>query len=964
MPHPQVEGFLLTKVGYHSVKNRRSRYPNGIIENMSSIVAIDIETTGLDSAADAIIEIGAVRFNGARVEGEWSTLINPGRPIPAMITQLTGITNEMVRNAPPIKAVVQELADFVGGDPVLGHSVRFDLSFLQRHKILLENDVLDTYEMASVLMPTASRYNLGALGQQLGILLPASHRALDDARVTHVVYTRMVDKALELPVQMLAEFVRLSEPFEWGAAWLFQQVLRARIHKGAKTTGGEHNLGPLFGRSAETLLQPLTPRDPPEPLDPDEVASVLEYGGPFATYFEGYEQRPQQVEMLRAVTEALSTGQHLMVEAGTGTGKSFAYLVPAALWALRNGQRVVISTNTINLQEQLVKKDIPDLSKALGLALSTVVLKGRSNYLCPRRLNALRERTPETAEEMRVLAKVLVWLWQGGSGDRSEINLNGPIERDVWNRVSAEDEGCKAEVCMGRTGGTCPFYRIRQLSQTAHLLIVNHALLLADVATGSRVLPDYQYLIVDEAHHMESATTSALSYRVTQPDLSRMLRELGGSTSGIMGRMLNLVRTSARPSDYGMIQQNVARATDLAFRLEHDFGQFFRAIEFFLEDRREGRPVGQYQQQERILPATRTQSFWTDVEVAWDQAYETADLLLNLMQELGQAIGKLDLMSANPDLEDNQSSLGDLYRRLYEACGYIASLVSKPDKNFIYWAEVQPNGNHLALEIAPLEVGPLMQKYLWHEKTCVILTSATLTAEGEFDYIRRRLLAEEANELALGSPFDYETSALLYLVSDIPEPSDPNYQRAVEQTIVRLARATHGRMLVLFTSYAQLKRTAQGIGGALADADIQVFEQGEGASASSLLESFRETERAVLLGTRSFWEGVDVAGEALSVLVIVKLPFDVPSDPVVAARSETFDDPFSEYSLPEAILRFRQGFGRLIRTQSDRGVVTILDRRLITKRYGKSFIESLPRCKMKTGTMADLPAQAERWLNL
>ncbi|HZU85978.1 MAG TPA: exonuclease domain-containing protein, partial [Anaerolineaceae bacterium] len=528
---------------------------------MPSIVAIDIETTGLDSAVDAIIEIGAVRFNGARVEGEWSTLINPGRPIPAMITQLTGITNEMVRNAPPVKAVIQELADFVGSDPVLGHSVRFDLSFLQRNNILLDNDVLDTYEMASVLMPTASRYNLGALGQQLGILLPASHRALDDARVTHVVYTRMVEKALELPVQMIAEFVRLSEPFDWGATWMFQQVLRGRIHKGSTVQAVERNLGPLFDRSSDTLLTPLEPRDPPEALDPDEVASILEYGGPFSAYFEGYEQRPQQVEMLRSVTEALSTGQHLMVEAGTGTGKSFAYLVPAALWALRNGLRVVISTNTINLQEQLVKKDIPDLCAALGLNISTVVLKGRSNYLCPRRLNVLRERTPETAEEMRILAKVLVWLNQGGSGDRSEINLNGPAERDVWSRLSAEDEGCKAEVCLGRTGGVCPFYRIRQAAQTAHLLIVNHALLLADVATGSRVLPDYQYLIVDEAHHMESATTSALSFRVTQPDFGRMLRELGGTTSGLLGRTLNLVRASARPSDYALMQQIASRAT-------------------------------------------------------------------------------------------------------------------------------------------------------------------------------------------------------------------------------------------------------------------------------------------------------------------------------------------------------------------------------------------------------------------
>jgi DNA polymerase-3 subunit epsilon/ATP-dependent DNA helicase DinG len=240
-----------------------------------------------------------------------------------------------------------------------------------------------------------------------------------------------------------------------------------------------------------------------------------------------------------------------------------------------------------------------------------------------------------------------------------------------------------------------------------------------------------------------------------------------------------------------------------------------------------------------------------------------------------------------------------------------------------------------------------------------------LTTNNDFDYIRNRLNADEADELVLGSPFDYENSTLLYLVNDIPEPTEANaYQREVESAIIRLAKATGGRMLALFTSYAQLKRTAQAIGPAMEDAGIQVFEQGEGASTNILLGNFREADKAVLLGTRAFWEGVDIPGEALSVLVIVKLPFDVPSDPIIAARSETFDDPFNEYNLPEAILRFRQGFGRLIRTQSDRGVVVILDKRVLTKKYGRQFLESLPVCTRKTASSLDLPAAAVKWLNI
>jgi DNA polymerase-3 subunit epsilon/ATP-dependent DNA helicase DinG len=625
---------------------------------------------------------------------------------------------------------------------------------------------------------------------------------------------------------------------------------------------------------------------------------------------------------------------------------------------------VVISTNTITLQDQLINKDIPDLKAALQLDVRAAVLKGRGNYMCPRRLEAMRQRTPENADELRVLSKILVWLNEGGQGDRSELNLNGPADRDVWSRLSAEDEGCKAEVCLSRTGGSCPFYRARQAAQSAHLLIVNHALLLSDIITGSRILPEYNYLIVDEGHHLENATTSALSYRVSQPDVGRLLREIGGVSSGILGRLLNILHNVLSPSDLAAFQQAIQRATDLAFRLDYDFTQFFKSIDLFLEDQREGRPVGNYGQQTRIVPSTRTLPVWSEVEITWDTVHETLALLIALIAEIQKSTGTID-NDIHEDLEDTVGALGSSLRRLNEVESNLNNLVVKGDENQVFWAELQPPSNRLSLQVAPINVGPLMEEYLWHEKASMIVTSATLTTNGEFDYLRNRLNADEADELVLGSPFDYETSAMLYLVDDIPEPADAaNYQRSVEQSLVHLARATNGRMLVLFTSYAQLKKTSKVISSELARSEIEVYEQGEGSSTNTLLETFRDADKAVLLGTRAFWEGVDIPGDALSVLVIVKLPFDVPSDPIIAARSETFDDPFNEYSLPEAILRFRQGFGRLIRTQSDHGIVVILDKRIINKRYGRMFIDSLPTCKVKTGKMMELPGIAARWLNL
>jgi len=724
-----------------------------IISFMDSIVAVDIETTGLDSDNDSIIEIGAVRFNQRRVEGEWSTLINPGRRIPAHITQLTGINDQMVLQAPPIHDVLTELEDFVGYAPILGHNVRFDLTFLGRHGLFHHNDAIDTYEMASVLLPEAGRYNLSALAQNLGVLLPATHRALDDAQATRGIFLRMYDKLMQLPLNLLAEIVRLSEAVDWGGYWVFQHALRVRSKEGISPRETRHAYhGPLFDQVKETSYAPLQPLEEPLTIDPEEAAAIIEYGGAFSQHFPQFEHRPEQVAMVHAVAEALSQGRHLLVEAGTGTGKSMAYLIPAALWSTQNNNRVVISTNTINLQDQLIGKDIPDLRAVLDLDLRAAILKGRSNYICPRRVESLRRRGPESPNEMRVLGKVLVWLDRTHSGDRAEINLNGPVENDIWRRLSAEDENCTAENCLKHTGGSCPFYRSRQAAQSAHLLIVNHALLLADVATGSRVIPEYDTLIVDEAHHLEDAVTNALSFRATQGDVERMLRELGGPTAGDLGWLVSSAQDSLPPSDFASLNQLIKKTTDIAFQIQSLVRQFFTTTDKFLFEQRDRKPVGPYPHQERILPATRTQPAWTDVEVAWENAQRKLQKLLESLATIIQSVADSADQFPEEDI-DLYNTLSNLYRRFKEFNEKMNALVFDPEPDSIYWAEVRPNNGQVTLHAAPLHIGPLMQKHLWHEKISMVLTSATLTAAGEFDYIRNRLFAEDAYELALGSPW-------------------------------------------------------------------------------------------------------------------------------------------------------------------------------------------------------------------
>ncbi len=1344
---------------------------------MNSITAIDIETTGLSQDRDAIIEIGAVKFKGHRVEDEWSSVINPGRHIPEFITGLTGISDVEVRNAPRFQDIAHELNAFVGDSPVVGHNVRFDLGFLQKGGLLQYNEVIDTYELAAVLMPTASRYNLGSLGRQLGILLPATHRALDDARVTMAALNKLFEMARELPLDLLAEIVRHGEVLEWDANWAFQEILRSRAKEGIKAKKIRKESISLID---DSKFPPLGNPEEPTPLNTDEVASILEYGGPFSQYFESFEQRPEQIGMIRAVSDALSYGSHLMIEAGTGVGKcitgdawvifksgerkqileivsagappsepiacitakgkltyqkiqaihknglrsvwrlktrlgrkivatanhpflafdgwqllcdlkvgdriatirclpagnisfpnhetfvtgamigdgglghpdsltftnfdsevvdvfrqnveklgnvqmtqhkakghygfrrlslmghersglnllleklnllgrdartkyipaayfladqesvchllaglwvtdgsiegqrgnitissaseqlisdiqhlllrlgiisrvryksallkerrfdswslaildnrskhiftqtvgkymvgkrkrsldawyeinknskhnpnddllpiqawklidheriqmreswyairnacivssdrkreisrdkmhaiskylaaptlmeiatsdlywdkiaeiepvgevetfdltmdgepnfvandivvhnSFAYLVPSALFATQNNTRVVVSTNTINLQDQLIQRDLPNLSRALHLDFRFSVLKGRSNYLCPRRTENMRHFGPRNADEMRVLAKVMVWQINNSSGDRSEINLTGPTEREVWNRMSAEDDACTTETCIKRTGGACPFHRAKSASQSAHVLVVNHALLLSDVATGSKVLPEYSHLIVDEGHHLESATTNALSFRLSQFDMDRMMKEVGGTNAGVLGRLLGETNETLRPADFGLIQQKVNRATDMAFRIEQMNREFFNVLSEFARLQREGQPPSNYAWQSRVLPATRTLPYWDEVEMAWDATGETLRNLLGELSVIYKAAGEL-YGEGHEELEDVMGDISNVIRRLVEAEANITGMISKPVNGMVYWIEVQPNQNRLSLNAAPLSVAKLVEEHLWHPKRSVVLTSATLTTHGEFQYLRNTLGADEAEEMQLGSPYDYESAALLYIANDIPEPNQNGYEQILNKTILNTAKATGGRMLVLFTSYAALKKTSHAITGPLARDEIYVYEQGDGASPNALLESFKATDRAVLLGTKSFWEGVDVPGDSLSVVFITKLPFDVPTDPLIAARSEMYDDSFNQYYLPEAILKFRQGFGRLIRTQSDRGVVAILDRRVLTKQYGRLFLESLPQCTARQGPAGNLPKEAGKWLGL
>jgi len=934
------------------------------------LVAIDLETTGLDQEQDAIIEVGAVRVVDGQIVDEYSTLVNPGRPIPDNITFLTGIRDEdflpkphkpgepASRPAPAIAEVLPAIRTFVGDAVVIGHNVGFDLGFLNRHGILQSNAWVDTYDLASVLIPCAPRYNLGALSAFLSIALDEAHRALHDARASANLYLALWQKALALPQSTLLEITNAAQDLDWNAKLVFEAALREISTRGGDETRPEGFFKP-FVKTDHSLI---TDGDN-QPIDRDQLIALMGENGALTDKYEHYAPRPQQIKMAAEVADAFNNHEHKMIEAGTGTGKSLAYLVPAIMWATLNQQRVVISTNTLNLQDQLMTKDIPALQAVFDVPFKAAVLKGRDNYLCPRRLESVRRRRPTHVDELRLLAKILVWLLESDTGDKGEITLRGPAEHGVWSRLSAADEACTIDRCEVAMEGRCPFYKARKTADNAHLLVINHALLVSDALSENGVLPNYRHLIIDEAHHLEEASTNGLSFRIDEATLQRRLAELGNPRRGLLGELLNSARSRVPEKDFNRLNTFVKNISAATSAMETQVQALFAALRRFVEEMSQRLRAGEYATQIRISSDMRNNGSLATVQQKWKGLKEFFEVIGDAMSRLSEGLERIKPYNL-PAFDDLVNSAAATARYLDEIKTELQSIIVEPNDNMICWVNIGQSGGYTSLHRAPLSVGSTLTDYLWDTKDSVIMTSATLRTDSTFNFVQNRLRADNFETVEVGSPFDYQASTLLYIPNDIPDPNDRvAYQQAVERGLIELAAALNGRVLGLFTSYTQLRQTTQAITPRLALGNITVYDQIDGSNRSAMLDGFKTNERAVLLGTRSFWEGVDIPGDSLSALVITRLPFSVPTDPIFAARAETYSDPFNDYNLPDAILRFRQGFGRLIRTHTDRGVVAIFDRRIMSKSYGPSFLEALPDCTVQYGALQSLPGAAQKWVN-
>ncbi|MFN2519541.1 MAG: helicase C-terminal domain-containing protein [Candidatus Limnocylindria bacterium] len=879
-----------------------------------AVVAVDLETTGFDPEVDRIIEIGAVRLeptaDGGLEAGErFATFVDPGRPLPPAIGRLTGIADAHLAGAPQPSEAVSAFAAFAKDAWLAGHNVAFDVAFLERQGLAPGAVCLDTVELASILYPGAPSYALQSLAADTAIDAGSAHRALDDALTCGALLGVLLDRARGLDPLILEEATAHAAFLGPASAAFFASALRTAVR------GSWEAASPLAaGLSANGTAAPgsalVSPERPGAP--PPDVPAAFAPDGALASAFPGYEPRAEQVELALAVESTMAQGGVLLAEAGTGIGKSIAYLVPAIARAARR-ERVVVSTHTLPLQDQLVLRDLPALQDALGTSVAVAVQKGRSNYLCPRRWQMMRG-SAATREEARLILKTLVWRTTTESGDRAELNLFGS-EGTLWSRICADDEGCDSRRCA-RTPGGCYLERARAAAGKAGIVVVNHALLLQNARGRAGLLPDAEHVVVDEAHRLEDVAADAFGLSLDQARLRRDIERVAHSPLVIDSlKDPDLAETAAH------MRNECAGALE---RTAETFGTLGDLV-----------PRAGMEDRLRVTAGLRaSDELWLPVELAAER----------LGDSLAEVIAAGERLAARAADEDRAADLVSGAAELSRAKSGLARAVHQPRPGDIVWLALGHAG--VALRVAPSHVGAALRRGLVEPHRSIVFTSATLAVARSLAFTLERFgIADVAATLRVGSPFDYARQAALVVPTDISYPHEESFAAEVASIVEETGRALQGRTMVLFTAHSAMRDVAARLSG-LEEAGIAVLTQGVDGSRRSLLRRFA-SGRAVLLGTQSFWEGVDLPGDVLRCVVIAKLPFAVPDDPLVEGRAERYEDPFREFHLPQAVLRLRQGFGRLIRTRSDRGAVVLLDRRVLTREYGPAFLLSLPPARLQ-----------------
>jgi len=900
--------------------------------------ALDLETTGLDPARDKVIEVGAVAFTHDRITTTLERLVDPGRAVPETVLKLTGIKPEELRGAASAESALRELADFLQGRQPVGHGARLDVDFLAAAGLWdPATEILDTLDVARILLPSAASHSLPLLATEMGFNQPRPHRALDDADATRQLLLRLRDEGAALDETLKESMLALVAPYEWPIARFFADAL----------TAPNPDPGPAAAEVVESAHR-KSADGPPD--DPGLMVALLGPDGPLAGVLPGYEHREPQLQMLLAVAQIQARGGTLIVEAGTGTGKSLAYLVPSIARAVRHHERVVVSTNTHTLQEQLMGKDLPGLREWLPWDFKACLLKGRSNYVSLRRWRRFLAEPCRDSDELKFKLKVLMWLHTTESADRSELRLHGR-EEVLWANIASDPLDCVGIHC---TKEDCYVHRARAEAEAADLVVVNHSLLLADAEVGGGLLPDFDHLVIDEAHHLEDAATRGMRQEVDGPGLVALLARLAKAGGG-EGLLAELQRQPHLGSSGEAFEQAIPASLAAGERAREFFDLAAHWVAAKLGD------MERKDESLRVTPPLREDEGWPPVSLAAENAVTA---LAALDAGLRRAVAGVREWLGGSEPDQGIRELEIIRGRLDAATRLIDEAMLTPDHNRVYWFTLLARTENLLLRAAPINVGFLLRDHVYAERRSTVFTSATLAVGGSFDYFRSRVgLGPEVEELILSSPFDFFHQALVCLPTDLVAPEDHAFDEQVTDVVASVARRVGGRTLVLFTSHRQLRDVHAALKHRTDLDEVLILGQGIDGQRRQLLKAFEGAERPLLLGTASFWEGIDVPGERLSCVIMVRLPFPVPSEPVYAARAEQVRDGFAQLALPQAALRLKQGFGRLIRRSTDRGAVVILDNRILGRDYGKAFLDVLPPASRFVGPAAEIENRVGDWLD-
>jgi ATP-dependent DNA helicase DinG len=934
---------------------------------LNKFVVVDLETTGNNpKKGDKIIQFAAVVIEDGKITESFSSLINPERPIPAFIEELTGLEDEMVKDAPLFAEIAPRVNALLEGAYFVAHNVLFDLSFLQEELIQagfegFYGSVLDTVEMARIIFPTADGYKLSDLAVRENLKHDRPHQADSDAQVTAELFLILVSRLSQLPLLTLQQLSQLSGGLKSDLQLLIDEIILGIDPSSEywnETLEISNNLT-LKKLPDHSIFSKKEYQDEYQYPSSDEKKIGMVKKG-----FSFFEKRIGQFQMMDGVYQAFAMGRHTLIEAGTGVGKSLGYLLPAAYFAKQKGKPVVISTHTIQLQEQIIHNEIPILAKVLPFDVKSVLLKGRNHYLSLEKfaLSLLEEN--DNYDTTLTKMQILVWLTETSTGDRDELNLSsgGNI---FWNKIKNE----QTTFAINKKWQEKDFYlRAKNEAQNADIIITNHSLLLSTLSTGISFFPDYDYAIIDEGHHFEKVASQYFGRTLDYLTTRLLLSQFGQFEQRLLFYDLELIVNQLR-GNKGDIAQTV-KINQLATDLLYEMDEFFKLTALYAKSN---------SPEKRGLNRAKVR-FSRDIGGKEKIALvHSAERFAFLLKDFQQAITeRLEIIKNNIDFLSNKQK-GKLeevisFRNEVEELRITVQDCFIKDSNDVKWIEIdfRSQQNVTTFYAQPAFIASALKEKFFSSKKGVVLTSATLTVNNSFNYMMKEigLSLDTTLTISIPSPFDYKNQVQLLIPEDLPEvhaTSLDDYVIAITEHIITVAEATKGRMLILFTAHDMLKKTYELIKESGFLDDFAMIAQGiTSGSRSRLTRNFQRYDKAILLGTSSFWEGVDIPGEDLSCLIIVRLPFSPPDEPLTEAKCQVIKqqggNAFTEYSLPEAILRFKQGFGRLIRTETDKGIMMVFDKRIITTKYGKAFLKSIPSVPMKKGNINELTEIIYKWL--